>query len=86
MHQIAEALAAASDWYQQQWERLDTLAAKQWLILWGTEDSFITPSFLQKREKRLPHAQVDRFDCGHFVMEERTGEVIERIEGFLGRG
>ena len=83
--QIAEALAGSSDWYQEQWERLNTLAGKEWLILWGTKDRFITPAFLEKWQDQLPDAQVQRFDCGHFVMEERTEEVIERIGRFLGR-
>jgi len=83
--QIAEALAGSSDWYQQQWGRLEALTGKEWLILWGDKDRFITPAFLEKWQDRLPNARSQRFDCGHFVMEERTGEVIERIGRFLGR-
>jgi hypothetical protein len=80
---IAESLAGSSDWHQQQWDRLAILAEKEWLILWGTKDRFITPDFLDRWLTRLPQAEVERYDCGHFVMEECTGDVIDRIGHFL---
>ena len=34
---LAKALVGSSDWYQKQWEQLDALSDKEWLILWGTK-------------------------------------------------
>ena len=81
---LAQALAGSSDWYQQQWEQLEPLAQKEWLILWGNQDGFITPAYLQKWQQRLPHAQVQTFECGHFVQEEATEASIEAIGDFVG--
>lgn len=80
---LAKALVGSSDWYQKQWEQLDTLSDKKWLILWGTEDEFITTKYLQKWENRLPNAQTKKFACGHFVQEEKTEESIKTIINFM---
>ncbi|SRX74887.1 alpha/beta fold hydrolase [Aequorivita antarctica] len=80
---IGKSLVGSSDWYQEQWLNLDRLEQKPWLILWGTKDEFITTDYLQKWEKRLPHAKVKKFDCGHFVQEEETKETIQEIEKFM---
>lgn len=81
---IAKALVGSSDWYQEQWETLDRLADKEWLILWGTADQFITTAYLDRWKKRLPRAKIREFDCGHFVQEERAGESIGEIRSFMG--
>ena len=73
----------SSDWYQEQWELLDQLKEKKWLILWGTKDEFITVEYLQKWKKRLPYATVKEFECGHFIQEEKTKETILEIEKFM---
>lgn len=80
---LAESLYGSSDWYQAQWEKLSVLQDKPWLILWGTQDEFITTDYLKVWTKRLPQAEVKTFDCGHFVPEERTTEAIKPIQSFL---
>ncbi len=80
---LARALAGSSDWYAEQWQRLDRLADKDWLILWGLDDKFLTPDFLARWRERLPYAQVHEFDCGHFVQEEEAGRSVEAIRDFL---
>ncbi len=82
-YQLARALAGSSDWYQQQWELLDKLEDKQWLILWGIKDEFLRPEFLQRWQARLPQARVETFDCGHFVQEEAIAPVLKVMEAFL---
>lgn len=80
---IGKSLVGSSDWYQEQWEHLDKLNQKPWLILWGTKDEFITTEYLQKWKKRLPHSVVKEFECGHFIQEERAKETIREIEFFM---
>ena len=80
---IGKSLVGSSDWYQEQWEDLDKLTQKPWLILWGTKDEFITTEYLKKWKERLPNAEVKEFDCGHFIQEEKTKETIKEIENFM---
>lgn len=85
LYRIAQSLADASKWYQKQWKRLETIENKPWLMLWGTEDKFITKDFLEKWRQRLPYAETHTFDCGHFVQEERTDEAVAVMRNFLKR-
>ena len=80
---LAKALVGSSDWYQQQWQQLERLAQKEWLILWGAEDQFITTEYLDNWRARLPHATIKEYGCGHFVQEEKTKESISEIREFL---
>ncbi|MEM7102811.1 MAG: alpha/beta fold hydrolase [Bacteroidota bacterium] len=80
---IAKALVGASDWYEEQWHQLDKLTSKNWLILWGTKDEFITTAYLQKWRKRLLKSKVVEIDAGHFVQEEKPGKAIKNIREFL---
>lgn len=80
---IAKALTGSSDWYEEQWNQLDKLQDKEWLILWGTEDTFISMEYLDKWKHRLPKAKVVELECGHFVQEEETEASIAAILSFM---
>lgn len=82
---LAKALVGSSDWYQKQWEQLDALSDKEWLILWGTKDEFINIENLAKWQERIPHAETKEFVCGHFVQEEKTEESIKEIVSFMNK-
>lgn len=83
LYRIAQSLVGSSGWYQEQWEQLAALEDKPWLMLWGTRDEFITPDYLDKWKSRLPEAKVIKFECGHFVQEERTEEAISAMRNFF---
>ena len=80
---LAKSLVGSSEWYQEQWNKLHKLDDKDWLILWGTKDSFITPKYLKKWQDRLPDAKLIAFDCGHFIQEERADESVRAIHDFI---
>lgn len=80
---IGQSLVGASDWYEDQWERLDRLDSKPWLILWGTKDEFIGLEYLEKWKTRLPQATVVTYDCGHFIQEEASEAAIQAIDAFM---
>lgn len=82
---IAKSLVGSSDWYQQQWDKLDRLADKQWFILWGMKDVFLNENYLDKWIARLPKADVRQLDCGHFVQEEQSDELIRSIRIFMDK-
>ena len=53
------------------------------LILWGMQDKFIRPTYLQKWAKVLPQAKVIQLESGHFVQEEAPQVSIAAIEEFM---
>lgn len=80
---IAKSLLGSSDWYQNQWDKLNKIDNKEWLIIWGTKDSFLSNNYKEKWYGRLPNAKRVELDCGHFIQEEKTKEAIEAIRNFL---
>lgn len=80
---IGKSLYDSSDWFQNQWGQLEILTSKPWTILWGTEDTFITTEYLNKWKERIPQAHITTYNCGHFVQEEQTEDVIKEIEDFM---
>ena len=80
---LAKALVGSSAWYQKQWDQLHHLSNKEWLILWGTKDAFITMDYLQQWQEKLPNARTAEMDCGHFVQEEAKAESIRAIRAFM---
>ena len=83
MLNLATALVGSSDWYQKQWDQLGLLSNKEWLILWGTKDAFITLDYLKQWQEKLPNARLKEIDSGHFVQEEATVEAIQAIDAFI---
>ncbi len=54
------------------------------LICWGAQDFVFNDAFLEEWQTRLPSAEVHRFeDAGHYILEDKSEEVIERVSGFL---
>ncbi|MEN0049915.1 MAG: alpha/beta fold hydrolase [Bacteroidota bacterium] len=80
---LAKALVGESNWYQQQWEQLNVIADRKWLILWGEKDDFFDISYLKKWADFLPNVEKKVLSCGHFVQEEKTSESIEAMKSFL---
>lgn len=54
------------------------------LICWGLKDSLFDEDFLNIWISFFPDAKVHRFeDCGHYILEDATEEVIKLINGFI---
>ena len=63
---------------------LQRLADKPMLIGWGMKDFVFDHHFLEEWERRFPQASVHRFeDCGHYVLEDATEELVELVDRFL---
>ncbi len=62
------------------------------LLLWGMKDFVFDRHFLAEWQRYFPHAQTVNWpDCGHYLLEDATTEVIGRVQEFLtqhplGRG
>ncbi len=54
------------------------------LVLWGEKDFCFTMNFQKKWLEFFPNAKVKTFkDAGHYLLEDKTAEVILEIENFL---
>lgn len=54
------------------------------LICWGMKDFVFDHHFLDLFERQFPKANVHRFDdCGHYVLEDASDEIIPLIQDFL---
>ena len=65
-------------------DSLDEFRDRPAILLWGERDWCFTPRFREVWQRRLPHAEVYRFDdASHYVTEDAAGEVFVALEGFL---
>ncbi len=56
------------------------------LICWGGEDFVFDHHFLARWRELLPSAEVHEYpDCGHYVLEDASAEIIAQVQGFLDR-
>ena len=65
-------------------EKLSVFKDTPVLVCWGARDFVFDDHFLAEWEARWPHAAVHRFeDCGHYILEDASEEVISRIRDFI---
>jgi len=56
------------------------------LICWGEKDFVFDKYFLNEWIRIFPHAEIHRFpDCGHYVLEDASEEIVDIVRGFLER-
>jgi haloalkane dehalogenase len=66
--------------------RLDVFSDRPVMICWGEKDFVFDRHFLEEWERIYPHAEIHRFpDCGHYILEDASEEIIPLIRGFLDR-
>jgi len=54
------------------------------LLLWGMRDFVFDRHFLAAWQRYFPHAETHVWpDCGHYLLEDATEEVIMRVKAFL---
>lgn len=56
------------------------------LLLWGLRDFVFDRHFLVEWQRYFPHAETHMWpDCGHYLLEDATDEVIMRVRDFLAK-
>ncbi|PRY15585.1 haloalkane dehalogenase [Pontibacter ummariensis] len=80
---FARALHEANPYFANLWEQRAKLKGIPKLILWGEKDKLLPRHFLDKWQQAFPEAQVETFKTGHFLQEEKGGEVSDAIKRFL---
>lgn len=83
LYNLAKALLGSSDWYEGQWQNIEKLTNKKWLIIWGVKDTFLTLDYLKKWKTKVPNAEIIELESGHFVQEEKLEESVRAIVEFL---
>jgi haloalkane dehalogenase len=64
--------------------RLDVFRDRPVLVCWGDRDFVFDHHFLAEWERIYPDAEVHRFaDCGHYILEDASEDVIPLIREFL---
>jgi pimeloyl-ACP methyl ester carboxylesterase len=54
------------------------------IICWGMKDFVFDKHFLNTWKEKMPHAAVNEFDdCGHYILEDASEQVIPLIETFM---
>ena len=65
-------------------ENLEQFSDRPMTICWGEKDFVFDRHFLAGWKKRFPHAEIHSFpDCGHYILEDASDEVIPIIKDFL---
>jgi len=55
------------------------------VICWGLQDFVFDKHFLAIWKQKMPYADVHEFtDCGHYILEDASAEVINIIQTFMG--
>lgn len=63
---------------------LDAFRATPTVIAWGMRDFVFDRHFLEEWERRLPQAEVHRFeDAGHYVLEDVPEVIVSIVRRFL---
>jgi haloalkane dehalogenase len=84
LHALAKSLLGSRPHYQSLLDRLDMLREMPVLIVWGMKDSAFQPYMLERWQRLLPHARVERIDgAGHWPHEEEPARVVAALEAFL---
>ena len=66
--------------------RLDVFRDRPVLVCWGDKDFVFDHHFLADWQQILPEADVHRFaDCGHYILEDASEEIIPLIRQFLAK-
>jgi pimeloyl-ACP methyl ester carboxylesterase len=64
--------------------RLETFRNHPVLVCWGAKDFVFDDHFLAEWRRFLPDAKIHRFaDCGHYILEDASDEIIPLIRRFL---
>ncbi len=81
--QFAKALHESSPYFAELWQQREKLRTINKLILWGEKDKLLPINFLDTWQQEFPDAKTIKYKAGHFLQEERGGEVADAIRDFI---
>lgn len=83
---FAKSLLQDQNWFDQLWNKKDSIAHKPTLFIWGMKDRVIKPHYLDRFQSGFPNSKTIALErCGHFPQEEQPETVGYSIFSFLSR-
>lgn len=81
---FARALLHEQPWFGQLWQLLPRLRDHPVLLLWGMQDKFFGPAYLQRFASAFHQPTiVELIQCGHVPQEEEAAAVLQHMRDFL---
>lgn len=81
---FAQSLLNDQDWFQELWNKKESIANKPTLCIWGMKDPVIIPKYLDKFQSGFINSTTIKLEnCGHFPQEEEPDIVADAIADFL---
>jgi len=81
---FAKSLLNDQDWFDDLWNKRQSISAKPTLFVWGMKDAIIKPQNLEKFQSAFINSETLKLETsGHFPQEEQPEKVISAILDFL---
>lgn len=81
---FAKSLLNDQDWFEQLWNKRQTISTKPTLFIWGTKDPVIKPHYLDKFQIGFTNSTTVKLETsGHFPQEEQADTVTKVMLEFL---
>ncbi|WP_028980200.1 alpha/beta fold hydrolase [Sporocytophaga myxococcoides] len=81
---FARSLLQDQNWFQELWNKRQTITNKPTLLIWGMKDPIITMKYLDKFSIGFTNSKIVRLEkSGHFPQEEQPEKVAQSIFKFL---
>jgi pimeloyl-ACP methyl ester carboxylesterase len=81
---FAKSLLNDQDWFEELWNKRQTISTKPTLFIWGMKDPMIKPHNLEKFQSGFTNSTTLKLETsGHFPQEEQPKKVIKAIFDFL---
>lgn len=80
---FAVALHESNPYFAALWEQRAVLHNIPMLLVWGVKDKLLPLRWLEKWQHTYPHAKVVPLKAGHFLQDEKGGDVTKAIDNFM---
>lgn len=81
---FARSLLNDQDWFEELWNKRQTISNKPTLLVWGMKDPIIKPPYLDKFQSGFSNAKTIRLETsGHFPQEEQPEVLTKAMIDFL---
>jgi len=81
---FAKSLLNDQNWFEELWEKKQTISSKPTLFIWGMKDPVLKPHNLEKFRKGFINSHAIMLETsGHFPQEEEPNRVTEAIHHFM---
>ena len=81
---FAKSLLNDQEWFEEIWNRKQSISSKPILLIWGMKDPVIKPHYLDKFLNGFTNSKAIKLETiGHFPQEEQPDQVASEIKNLL---